>query len=85
MPDHLHALIKLSSHSRTINRLIAEGKRFRAYEIIKRLKKLKLFHLLENLEDAVNDVEKKKVLFIKRLKFHLIVRNVTRSNSSNKN
>ena len=45
MPDHLHALIKLSSHSRTINRLIAEGKRFRAYEIIKRLKKLKLFHL----------------------------------------
>ena len=60
MPDHLHALIKLSSHSRTINRLIAEGKRFRAYEIIKRLKKLKLFHLLENLEDAVNDVERKK-------------------------
>ena len=38
MPNHLHVLIKLSQHSETINRLIAEGKRFRAYEIIKRLK-----------------------------------------------
>ncbi len=28
MPNHLHALIRLGNHSRTINRLIAEGKRF---------------------------------------------------------
>ena len=56
----LHALIKLSSHSRTINILIAEGKRFRAYEIIKRLRKLKLVELLNILEDGINNVEKKK-------------------------
>jgi len=60
MANHLHALIRLSNHSRTINRLIAEGKRFRAYEIIKRLKKLKHYELLGNLEDGVNNIEKKK-------------------------
>lgn len=60
LPNHLHAPIRLSSHSRTINRLIAEGKRFRAYEIIKRLRKLKLVELLNILEDGINNVEKKK-------------------------
>lgn len=38
MPNHLHFLIRFNQTEQTINDAISEGKRFRAYEIIKRLK-----------------------------------------------
>jgi len=60
MSNHLHVLIKLGQHSKPINTLIAEGKRFRGYEIVKRLKELKLDELLNQLSDGVSDVERKK-------------------------
>ena len=38
MPNHLHALIVFRDMSKSINTIIGNGKRFMAYEIIKRLK-----------------------------------------------
>lgn len=37
MPNHLHALIHLSHNKDSINKILANGKRFLAYEIVKRL------------------------------------------------
>ncbi len=60
MPNHLHVLIKLDDQSETINKLIAEGKRFQAYEIVNRLEKLKQNELLIQLEAGLTEAEKKK-------------------------
>jgi len=38
MPNHLHALIDLSTTTKKITNIIGDGKRFMAYEIIKRLR-----------------------------------------------
>ena len=37
MPNHLHALIGFSNSARNINRIIGNGKRFMAYDIIDKL------------------------------------------------
>ncbi|MDQ6609556.1 MAG: hypothetical protein M3Y85_07025 [Bacteroidota bacterium] len=36
MPNHLHALISIPSSFKNLNAVISNGKRFLAYEIIKR-------------------------------------------------
>ena len=38
MPNHVHILIDFASSTKKINTVIGDGKRFMAYEIIKRLK-----------------------------------------------
>src|SRR5258706_688759 len=38
MPNHIHALIAFRHTEKTINTIISNGKRFVAYEIVKRLK-----------------------------------------------
>jgi len=60
MPNHLHALILFKQELITINDLIAEGKKFRAWEIVKRLKEKKSALLLKILSDGVTDSMKKK-------------------------
>ena len=60
MPNHLHALIYVDENSTSINKLVANGKRFMAYEIIKRLKQLDKTDLLLQLEKAVSLKEKVK-------------------------
>ena len=60
MPNHLHFLIYLSEGSPVINKLIANGKRFMAYEIADRLKKQNETTLLSQLEDGVPISEKTK-------------------------
>jgi len=60
MPNHLHLLLKLNENCKSINRLISEGKRFRAYAIVQRLKKLNLKEKLNVLAEGVSDVEKQK-------------------------
>ena len=37
MPNHLHVLIHLSHNKDSINKILANGKRFLAYEIVRRL------------------------------------------------
>jgi len=60
MPNHLHLLVYLPSLFKTPNVVVANAKRFLAYEIIKRLKAQGAETLLEELHDAVKKREAKK-------------------------
>lgn len=60
MPNHLHALIYTRNEVDTINFIIGETKRFMSYEIIKRLKNLKRYDLIERMHNSVNPNEIKK-------------------------
>lgn len=62
MPNHLHALIAFRNTGQPINTIIGNGKRFMAYEIIKRLQQqneIKLLHQL-NLSVEAKDRERNK-------------------------
>ena len=50
MPNHLHALIDFSATAKRINTIIGNGKRFMAYEIIKRLQQAGKTDVLTALE-----------------------------------
>src|SRR6478609_10271042 len=55
MPNHLHGLIAFrNTEGQSINSIIGNGKRFMAYEIIKRLKEQEQVELLEQLASFVN-------------------------------
>jgi|SRR5215203_1464062 len=41
LPNHLHVLIGFKALTKSINTVVSNGKRFIAYEIVKRLKKQK--------------------------------------------
>lgn len=60
MPNHVHLLIFLPEHSPTIDKIIGNGKRFLAYEIVKRLKQKKNQVILQKLKDAVHVKERSK-------------------------
>lgn len=62
MPNHVHALIAFRNTGQSINTIIGNGKRFIAYEIIKRLKELKEDKLLHHLHLSVEakDLERNK-------------------------
>ena len=60
MPNHLHALIDFSSTAKKINTIIGDGKRFMAYEIIKRLREADKTDVLEILEKGVATTRKEK-------------------------
>ena len=53
MPNHVHALIYFSKTNKPINKIIGDGKRFMAYEIVKRLKEAGQSDLLVRLQNAV--------------------------------
>jgi REP element-mobilizing transposase RayT len=62
MPNHVHALIGFCNTGQSINTIIGNGKRFIAYEIIKRLEQqqqIKLLHQL-NLSVEAKDRERNK-------------------------
>lgn len=58
MPNHLHALITFIDSPILINTEIGNGKRFMAYEIVKRLKMTKNSTLLDYLQDSVESSRK---------------------------
>jgi REP element-mobilizing transposase RayT len=60
MPNHLHALIAFHHSDKTITTLISNGKRFIAYEIVKRLQKTGNKETLERLADSVTNSDKKR-------------------------
>lgn len=62
MPNHIHALIAFRYTSQPINTIVGNGKRFIAYEIINRLKKLNETKLLHQLHLSVEskDLERGK-------------------------
>jgi REP element-mobilizing transposase RayT len=60
MPDHVHALIAFSTTRTSINTIIANGKRFMAYELVRQLKQQEKNEILEQLSGWVNESEKKR-------------------------
>ena len=60
MPNHLHALIAFANSGKNINKIIGNGKRFLAYEIVKRLKETGNYIILKQLQEAVEATDKKR-------------------------
>jgi REP element-mobilizing transposase RayT len=60
MPNHIHVMISFSKTEKSINKIIGDGKRFMAYDIIKRLEQRELKPMLEKLEKAVSGTDKKR-------------------------
>ena len=58
MPNHVHALIGFRRTDQSINTIVGNGKRFIAYEIVKRLEKQKQTELLQQLQQAVEITDK---------------------------
>ena len=58
MPNHVHAVISFTETEQSINNIIGNGKRFMAYDIIKRLKENNEIELLNLLADAVEPKRK---------------------------
>jgi len=54
MPNHLHAMIGFRKSDQTINTIIGNGKRFLAYDIVKRLKELNNLERLDQLNRIVD-------------------------------
>ena len=50
-------MISFSKTEKSINKIIRDGKRFMAYDIIKRLKEKELKHILEKFEKAVSGTD----------------------------
>jgi REP element-mobilizing transposase RayT len=60
MPNHLHFIVYYPETTININSIIGTGKRFMAYEMVKRLKELKKFDFLKKLENALTITDKKR-------------------------
>jgi putative transposase len=60
MPNHTHAIIYLHDLNTDLNKLLANGKRFMAYELIKVLEAQHQMQLLKQLEEGVTHADKKK-------------------------
>lgn len=60
MPNHLHIIVHFYSEGFILNTIIANGKRFMAYEIINRLEKNGNTKLLHRLQSMVTERERKK-------------------------
>ncbi len=60
MPHHVHALIAFSDTGKSINSIVSNGKRFMAYDLVERLKAQKQSLILQQLQQSVNNTEKKE-------------------------
>ena len=60
MPNHIHALIGFRNTGQSINTIMGNGKRFMAYDIVKQLETQNEKHLLEQLQEAVEDKDKQR-------------------------
>jgi len=60
MPNHVHVLFYFPQMPKSLNSIISNGKRFIAYEIIKRLKQSNQEEILDILFCGVKKKEKKK-------------------------
>ncbi|MEO7263926.1 MAG: hypothetical protein ABIW38_03390 [Ferruginibacter sp.] len=60
MPDHLHAIIAFRNSGKSINTIVGNGKRFMAYELVKRLKKGNHQSTLDQMRQWVNKTDKER-------------------------
>ena len=58
MPNHVHVLIDFARSAKKINTIIGDGKRFMAYEMIKRLEKAGITGTIDQLEKPVSAKDK---------------------------
>jgi REP element-mobilizing transposase RayT len=79
MPNHLHVLIDFSASPKSINAIVSNGKRFMAYELVKRLQKSGNDEMLKKLMQAVaasdKDRGKKHQVFERSFDCKLITTN----------
>jgi hypothetical protein len=60
MPSHVHAIVAFSNSGKTINSIISNGKRFIAYDLINKLKEQNQNLILQELNSALNNTERKE-------------------------
>jgi len=60
MPNHMHLVVYLNAKEKSLNEVVAESKRFLAYEIVKRLKNKNKAGILDQLKAGVQQNEKAK-------------------------
>ena len=58
MPNHVHMVITFSNTTKGINKIVGDGKRFLAYEIVSKLIELNRIDILTELEEAVNSTSR---------------------------
>ena len=58
MPNHVHVLLTFINTKQSINTIIGNGKKFMAYEIIKRLEENDEAELLQQLSTDVEPIRK---------------------------
>jgi REP element-mobilizing transposase RayT len=85
MPNHLHALIAFRNTGQSINTIVGNGKRFIAYEIIKRLGQQKETELLQRLNLSVEAKDRKRNKNMKYGKILLTIKNAVPISICNKN
>ena len=60
MPNHLHALVSFSNTGKSINTIIGNGKRFMAYDLVKRLQETSRMDILSLLRESVNPTDRSR-------------------------
>jgi hypothetical protein len=60
MPGHVHTIIAFSNTGKTINSTVSNGKRFIAYDLIKKLTEQNQHLILQELNSSLNDTERKE-------------------------
>ncbi len=58
MPNHIHLLLHVNASETTVNKILANGKRFMAYEIVKRLNTINRIDILTILSENVSPEER---------------------------
>ena len=60
MPSHVHAIIAFNNTGKGINSIVSNGKRFIAYDLVKRLQQQNSSLLLSELSSSLNNTERKE-------------------------
>jgi REP element-mobilizing transposase RayT len=60
MPNHVHAIIAFSNTGKSINSIVSNGKRFIAYDLVKRLQQQNNSLILSELTSSLNNTELKE-------------------------
>ncbi len=60
MPNHIHCILYFAENGFNLNKILSNGKRFMAYEIVNRLENANDTYTLNILQNALTEREKKK-------------------------
>src|SRR4051794_12030563 len=85
MPSHVHAIIAFCNSVKSINTSVPNGKRFIAYNLIKRLKEKNSNLILNELNNDLNNTEKKEGKIYRVFKHRLTGKNAERKSLFSKN